>query len=166
MSVENYGRAPTTKWPGLEQKRMMPADESVNIYTRSQEVELEIAEAASREKEYEAAGLEIDLDNLKFSCDPDQKHTTIDLVSITDEDQRVRITTNDHVVYTRIKKLIEASAEKNGGEPEWLVEDLKFNRTGSAVFFVTVTCPLLEVRKIFNRYLQNRHESLDIEQNV
>lgn len=161
MSVENYGRTPTTKWPGLERKRMMPVDEGVNIYTRSQEVELEIAEAAAREEEYGAAGIEIDLDNLKFSCDPNQKHTTIDLISITDEDQRARITTNDHVVYTRIKKLMTASEEKNGGESEWLVEDLKLNRTGSAVFFVTVTCPLLEVRKIFNRYLQNRHESLD-----
>lgn len=163
MSVENYGRVPTTKWPGLEQKRMMPFDESVNIYTRSQEVELEIIEAAAREEEYGAAGVEIDLDNLKFSCESNQKHTTIDLVAITDEDQRARITTNDHVVYTRIKKLMAASAEKNGGESEWLVEDLKLNRTGSAVFFVTVTCPLLEVRKIFNRYLQNRHDSLDSE---
>lgn len=158
MSVENYGRAPTTKWPGLEQKRMMPADESVNIYTRSQEVELEIKEAAAREEEYEAAGLDVDLDNLKFSCDPSQKHTTIDLVSITDEDQRARITTNDYVVYNRIKKLMTAAPDG-----DWLVEDLKFNRTRSAVFFVTVTCPLLEVKKIFNRYLQNRHESLDIE---
>lgn len=161
MLVENYGRAPTTKWPGLEQKRMIPADENVNIYTRSQEVELEIKEAAAREEEYGAAGIEIDLDNLKFSCDTNNKHTTIDLVAITDENQRARITTNDHVVYTRIKKLMAASAENNGGESEWLIEDLKFNRTGSAVFFVTVTCPLLEVRKIFNRYLQNRHESLD-----
>ena len=163
MSVENCGRAPTTKWPGLEQKRMMQVDEGVNIYTRSQEVELEIKEAAAREEEYEAAGIEIDLDNLKFSCDTNQKHTTIDLISITDEDQRARITTNDHVVYTRIKKLMTASAEKNGGESEWLVEDLKFNRTGSAVFFVAVTCPLLEVRKIFNKYLQKRHDSLDNE---
>lgn len=161
MSVENYGRAPTTKWPGLEQKRMMQVDEGINIYTRSQEVELEIKEAAAREEEYGAAGVEVDLDNLKFSCDTNQKHTTIDLISITDENQRARITTNDHVVYTRIKKLMAASAENNGGESEWLIEDLKFNRTGSAVFFVTVTCPLLEVRKIFNRYLQNRHESLD-----
>lgn len=158
MSVENYGRAPTTKWPGLERKRTTPVDEGVNIYTRSQEVELEIVEAAAREKEYEAAGIEIDLDKLKFSCDPNQKHTTIDLISITDEDQRARITTNDHVVYTRIKKLMAAAPDG-----DWLVEDLKLNRTGSAVFFVTVTCPLLEVRKIFNRYLQNRHESLDNE---
>jgi len=163
MSVENYGRPPTTKWPGLEQKRTIPVDESINIYTRSQEVELEIVEAAAREEEYDTAGIEIDLDNLKFSCDPNQKHTTIDLISITDEDQRARITTNDHVVYTRIKKLMAASEEKNGGESEWLVEDLKLNRTGSAVFFVTVTCPLLEVRKIFNRYLQNRHDLLDSE---
>jgi hypothetical protein len=163
MSIENYGRAPTTKWPGLEQRRMMPVDEGINIYTRSQEVELEVVEAAAREEEYGAAGIDIDLDRLKFSCDPDQKHTTIDLISITDEDQRARITTNDHVVYTRIKKLMAASAEKNGGESEWFVEDLKFNRTGSAVFFVTVTCPLLEARKIFNRYLQNRHDSLDNE---
>ena len=163
MSVENYGRAPITKWPGFEQKRMMLVDEGVNIYTRSQEVELEIKEAASREEEYGDAGIEIDLDNLKFSCDTNQKHTTIDLISITNEDQRARITTNDHVVYTRIKKLMAASAEKNGGESEWLVEDLKLNRTRSAVFFVTVTCPLLEVRKIFNRYLQNRHDSLDNE---
>lgn len=163
MSVEKNGRSPVTKWPGLEQKRIIPVDEGVNIYTRSQEIELEIVEAAAREEEYGAAGIEIDLDNLKFSCDANQKHTTIDLVSITDEDQRARITTNDHVVYTRIKKLMAASEEKNGGESDWLVEDLKFNRTGSAVFFVTVTCPLLEVRKIFNRYLQNRHDSLDSE---
>ena len=76
MLVENYGRAPTTKWPGLEQKRMMQVDEGVNIYTRSQEVELEIKEAAAREEEYGAAGIEIDLDNLKFSCDTNHKHTT------------------------------------------------------------------------------------------
>lgn len=163
MSVENCGRAPITKWPGLEQKRMMLVDEGVNIYTRSQEVELEAIEAASREEEYLGAGIEIDLDELKFSCDTNQKHTTIDLISITNEDQRARITTNDHVVYTRIKKLMAASAEKNGGESEWLVEDLKLNRTRSAVFFVTVTCPLLEVRKIFNRYIQKRHDSLDNE---
>ena len=163
MSVEKIGRAPTIKWPGLELKRSMPIDENVNICTRHQEVELEVIEAAAREKEYETAGINIDLDNLKFSVDPEQKHTTIDLISITDEDQRARITTNDHVVYTRIKKLMSASAERNGGDSEWLIEDLKLNRTRSAVFFVTVTCPLLEVRKIFNRYLQNRHESLDTE---
>lgn len=163
MSVENCGRAPITKWPGFEQKRMMLVDEGVNIYTRNQEVELEIKEATSREEEYWDAGIEIDLDKLKFSCDTNQKHTTIDLISITNEDQRARITTNDHVVYTRIKKLMAASAEKNGGESEWLVEDLKLNRTRSAVFFVTVTCPLLEVRKIFNRYIQKRHDSLDNE---
>lgn len=163
MSVEKIGRAPTIKWPGLELKRNMLIDESMNICTRHQEVELEVIEAAAREEEYGAAGIDIDLDNLKFSADPDQKHTTIDLISITNEDQRARITTNDHVVYTRIKKLISASAERNGGDSEWLIEDLKLNRTKSAVFFVTVTCPLLEVRKIFNRYLQNRHESLDTE---
>lgn len=163
MSTEKIGRAPTTKWPGFEFKRNIPVDEGVNIYTRCQEIELEVAEAAAREKEYEAAGVDIDLDNLKFSVDPGQKHTTIDIISITDENQRARITTNDHVVYTRIKKLMAASEEKNGGNSDWLIEDLKLNRTGSAVFFVTVTCPLLEVRKIFNRYLQNRHESLDIE---
>ena len=163
MATEKYGCPTVTKWPGLELKRNKPADEASDICTRSQEIEFEIKEAAAREEEYDAAGIEIDLDNLKFSCDPNQKHTTIDLISITEEDQRARITTNDHVVYTRIKKLMAASAEKNGGESEWLVEDLKLNRTGSAVFFVTVTCPLLEVRKIFNRYLQNRHDLLDSE---
>lgn len=156
MATEKYGCPTVTKWPGLELKRNIPIDEASDIYTRSQEVELEIKEAAAREKEYETAGLDVDLDNLKFSCDPSQKHTTIDLISITDENQRVRITTNDYVVYNRIKKLMTAAPDG-----DWLVEDLKFNRTRSAVFFVTVTCPLLEVRKIFNRYLQNRHESLD-----
>ena len=156
MSTENYGRPPTIKWPGLEQKRDMTEEERNNIYSRQQEIELEIAEATIREQEYELAGIEIDLDNLKFSCAQGQKHTTIDIISITDEDQRARITTNDHVVYTRIKKLMFAAPDG-----DWLVEDLKLNRSGSAVFFVTVTCPLLEVRKIFNRYLQNRHESLD-----
>lgn len=156
MATEKYGCPTVTKWPGLELKRNKPADEASDICTRSQEIELEIKEAAAREEEYEVAGFEIDLDKLKFSCDPSQKHTTIDLISITNEDQRVRITTNDHVVYTRIKKLMASAPDG-----DWLVEDLKLNRTGSAVFFVTVTCPLLEVRKIFNRYLQNRHESLD-----
>jgi hypothetical protein len=156
MATEKYGCPTVTKWPGLELKRNMPIDEASDIYTRSQEVELEIKEAAAREEEYEVAGFDVDLDNLKFSCDPNQKHTTIDLISITDEDQRARITTNDYVVYNRIKKLMTAAPDG-----DWLVEDLKFNRTKSAVFFVTVTCPLLEVRKIFNRYLQNRHESLD-----
>lgn len=156
MATEKYGCPTVTKWPGLELKRNTPIDEASDIYTRSQEVELEIKEAAVREKEYETAGIDVDLDNLKFSCDPSQKHTTIDLISITDENQRVRITTNDYVVYNRIKKLMAAAPDD-----DWLVEDLKFNRTRSAVFFVTVTCPLLEVRKIFNRYLQNRHELLD-----
>jgi hypothetical protein len=156
MATEKYGCPTVTKWPGLELKRNTPIDEASDIYTRSQEVELETKEAAAREKEYETEGFDIDLDNLKFSCDSSQKHTTIDLISITDEDQRARITTNDYVVYNRIKKLMAAAPDD-----EWLVEDLKFNRTRSAVFFVTVSCPLLEVRKIFNRYLQNRHESLD-----
>jgi hypothetical protein len=158
MITEKYGCPTVTKWPGLELKRNMPIDEASDIYTRSQEVELEIKEAAAREEEYEVAGFDVDLDNLKFSCDPGQKHTTIDLISITDEDQRARITTNDYVVYNRIKKLMAAAPDG-----DWLVEDLKFNRTRSAVFFVTVTCPLLEVRKIFNRYLQNRHDLLDSE---
>lgn len=156
MATEKNGCPTVTKWPGLELKRNTPIDEALDIYTRSQEIDLEIKEAVAREKEYEVAGIDVDLDNLKFSCDPSQKHTTIDLSSITDEDQRARITTNDYVVYNRIKKLMAAAPDG-----DWLVEDLKFNRTRSAVFFVTVTCPLLEVRKIFNRYLQNRHESLD-----
>lgn len=153
QKAEKYGRPATIKWPGLELRRNIPIEENLKIFTRSQEIELEIKEAAAREQKYEAAGVEIDLDNLKFSCEPNQKHTTIDLISITDENQRARITTNDYVVYNRIKKLMFAAPDG-----EWLVEDLKLNNTNSAVFFVTVTCPLLEVRKIFNRYLQNRHE--------
>lgn len=150
MSKENYGRHPETKWPGLEEKRTMPVSDGINIYTRSQEVALEIKEAAAREEKYMASGIDtvIDLDNLKFSCASDEKHTTVDLVSITDEAQRVRVTTNDYVVYNRIKKLMAAAPED-----EWLVEDLKLNRTNTAVFFVTVTCPLREIKKIFNKYL-------------
>lgn len=150
MSRENYGRHPETKWPGFEEKRNLTEEERFNIYGRHQEVALEIKEAATREEKYTASGIDatIDLDNLKFSCASDEKHTTVDLVSITDEAQRVRVTTNDYVVYNRIKKLMAAAPED-----EWLVEDLKLNRTNTAVFFVTVTCPLREIKKIFNKYL-------------
>lgn len=159
MKYEAAGRPFTTKWPGLETKRNMPREEANYVYTRSQEIDMEIKEAAEREKEYLEADIDIDIDNLKFSCDPSEKHTTIDLISINDESQRARITTNDYVVYNRIKKLMAAADRSGNGE--WLIEDLKLNQTRNAVFFITVTCPLLEVRKIFNRHLQNRHESLD-----
>lgn len=154
MATEKYGRPSVTKWPGLETKRNII--DFVELCSRRQEIDMEIQEAAAREKEYYESDATIDIENLKFSCNPDEKHTTIDFSSVTDEEQRVRITTNDYVVYNRIKKLMATAPDG-----DWLVEDLKLNRTRSAVFFVTVTCPLLEVRKIFNRYLQNRHESLD-----
>ena len=154
MAIEKNGRPPVIKWPGLETKRN--AANLTGLCSRRQEVDMEIQEAAAREKEYFESDVVIDIENLKFSCEPNEKHTTIDFSSVTDEDQRVRITTNDYVLYNRIKKLMSAAPDG-----EWLIEDLKLNRTGSAVFFVTVTCPLLETRKIFNRYLQNRHETLD-----
>jgi hypothetical protein len=154
MAAEKNGRPPIIKWPGLETKRN--TIDLIDLCSRRQEIDMEVLEAASRERKYSESGAEIDIENLKFSCEPDEKHTTIDFSSVTDEDQRVRITTNDYVLYNRIKKLMSAAPDG-----EWLIEDLKLNRTGSAVFFVTVTCPLLETRKIFNRYLQNRHETLD-----
>lgn len=162
MSKENYGRRPETKWPGLEKKRNAGLEERLNIYSRLQELNMEKEEALAREEEYASLDVDIDFDNLKFSCEAGEKHTTIDFDNINDESQRVRVTTNDYVVYNRIKKLMNASDALNkksaDGEAEWLIEDIKLNRTKSAVFFITVTCPLSEIKKIFNKYIQTRHK--------
>ena len=141
----------TTRWPGLEFMRKITDNEFMTISTRQHQINLEVSEAAARELEY--ADLDIDLNKLKFSTEPGEKHTTIDFVEVNDESQRARITTNDHVIYTRIKKLIAESEKKNGGTPTWLIEDLKFNRTKSAVFFITVTCPIAEAKRIFSKGL-------------
>lgn len=102
----------------------------------------------------------VDLENLKFDVRGAAAHTTIDFGKATDYDGGVAlITTNDFVVYNRIKKImfgkVKQRRSRRGvklGENGWEIVDIQFSFFGNAVQFITVQCPLDELRLVLNKY--------------
>lgn len=162
--VSCYGRPAAYRWPGLEElnKQINSLGSSIIPRTRAEELSLAREEAAGREREYSGSGengtegvaaIEIDFDTLRFDVGADGAHTTIDFGKITDATGLATVTTNDFVVFNKIKKTIfddetGAAASQRG----WSITDLKLNQPRTALFFVTVSVPVGELKKILNKF--------------
>lgn len=158
------GRPATYRWPGLEElnKQINSLGSSIIPRTRAEELSLAREEAAEREREYsgsgengaeEAAPIEIDFDSLRFDVGADGAHTTIDFGKITDAAGLATVTTNDFVIFNKIKKTIfDDETGTAASERGWSIIDLKLNQPRTALFFVTVSVPVGELKKILNKF--------------
>jgi len=159
------GRPAAYRWPGFEMMESL----TVIPKTRAEELALAKEEAARREKEYSGGGnegggtdnanstapeevIEIDFDAMRFDLGGKAAHTTIDFDKITDETGLAVLTTNDFVVFNKIKKILFGAAGAAAQERGWDIIDLKLNSTGSALYFVTVQLPVGELKKVLNKY--------------
>lgn len=173
MSQNNSltGRPAAFRWPGLEELMgridtatlevaAIRLSSSIIPHTRGEELALAEKEAAAREKEYAGGGeeeagavIEIDFNALRFDTGSEGAHTTIDFGKITDASELATVTTNDFVVFNKVKRIL--FDEKSGAaanERGWSIIDLKLNQTKSALFFVTITIPVGELKKILNKF--------------
>ena len=171
------GRPAGFRWPGLEELTQKIDDLTLEVAgmrlagsiipkTRAEELALAREEAAAREKEYAGGGdetkyeagdrantIEIDFDALRFDTGTDGAHTTIDLGKITDATELATVTTNDFVVFNKVKRvLFDNEGGDAANERGWSIIDLKLNQTHTALFFVTVTVPVGELKKILNKF--------------
>lgn len=156
------GRPAAYRWPGFEMMESLTAFPK----TRAEELVLAKEEAARREKEYSGGGnengapdnempaeaIEIDFDAMRFDLGGKPAHTTIDFDKITDEAGLAVLTTDDFVVFNKIKKVLFGAAGAAAQERGWDIIDLKLNSTGRALYFVTVQLPVGELKKILNKY--------------
>lgn len=159
----SLGRPAAYRWPGLEElnKQINSLGSSITPRTRVEELSLAREEAAEREKEYsgngengtEGAAIEIDFDTLRFDIGADGAHTTIDFGKITDAAGLATVTTNDFVIFNKIKKIIfDDETGTAASERGWSIIDLKLNQPKTALFFVTVLVPVPELKKILNKF--------------
>lgn len=161
------GRPAAYRWPGLEElnKQINSLGSSIIPRTRAEELSLAREEAAKREREYSgseengeygvegADAIEIDFDALRFDVGADGAHTTIDFGKITDTAGLATVTTNDFVIFNKIKKTIfDDETGATASERGWSIIDLKLNQPKTALFFVTVSVPVGELKKILNKF--------------
>ena len=156
------GRPEIFKWPGLELEEQA-AGTPEYPRTRKKQIEIINKESVIREEGYrgdEDAGTDIavDFDNIKFDIiGADGPHTTIDFDKVTG-DGMAQVTTNDFVVFNRIKSVIFGPESDAANERGWLITDLKFNSTWTALYFITVVMPLNEIKILFNKTKRRNKE--------
>ena len=166
----NTGRPAAFRWPGLEELTEKIDEATLDVagirlsnsiipHTREEELALAKKEAALREKKYAGGGeeagptIEIDFDALRFDVGPDGAHTTIDFGKVTNQTSLATVTTNDFVIFNKVKRIL--FDEANGAaasERGWSIIDLKLNQTQTALFFITITVPVGELKKILNKF--------------
>lgn len=167
------GRPAAFRWPGLEElmgridtatleAAAIRLASSIIPHTREEELALAKEEAAAREKEYAGGGeemgtgsesIEIDFEALRFDTGTDGAHTTIDFGKITDATALATVTTNDFVIFNRVKRvLFDDEGGAAASERGWSISDLKLNQNKSALFFVTVQVPVGELKRLFNKF--------------
>lgn len=137
------GRPTTYRWPGLESEARSIQSGAQPPTTRAEQLYFAAQEATAREQQNDT---EFDFDSVKFSVEGG-KHTTVDFEKIVDPNGVATVTTNDFVVFNRFRKLLKKY-------PDFSLIDIKFNQSKSAAFFVTFTCPLPMLRKIFTSYIE------------
>lgn len=181
ISSPSTGRPASYRWPGLEELSQKMDDLTLEVAairlagsivpkTRIEELALAKEEAAAREKEYAGGGgdvrnsvgetgatttqsIEIDFESLRFDTGPDGAHTTIDLGKITEATELATVTTNDFVVFNKVKRvLFDNESGAAASERGWSITDLKLNQTRTALFFVTVQVPVGELKRILNKW--------------
>ena len=163
------GRPEIFKWPGLELEEQA-AGTPEYPRTRKKQIDIINKESVIREEGYRGdeyeddtdvdvdADIEVDFDNIKFDIiGADGPHTTIDFDKVTG-DGMAQVTTNDFVVFNRIKSVIFGPGAEAANERGWLITDLKFNSTWTALYFITVVMPLNEIKILFNKTKRRNKE--------
>ena len=167
--VSCYGRPAAFRWPGLEELTEKIDEATLDIagirlsssiipHTRREELALAEKEAARREKEYAGEEdnadkvIEIDFESLRFDTGSDGAHTTIDFDKVNDIKGLATVTTNDFIIFNRIKKILFGEDGESAAARGWNIIDIKFNQPKTALFFITVLVPTLELKKILNKF--------------
>ena len=168
----NMGRPTLYRWPGLEELTEKIDEATLDIagirlsssiipHTRREELALAEKEAARREKEYaggennadaDAKVIEIDFESLRFDTGSDGAHTTIDFDKVNDTKNLATVTTNDFVIFNRIKKILFGEGGGSAAARGWNIIDIKFNQPKTALFFITILIPVPELKKILNKF--------------